>query len=67
MRKSCSREWRQGLSAINPDVIRQYDLVCITTAHSNVDYEMVCSCDVPVFDCKNVAKNVRDRKNIEVL
>ena len=60
-------EWRQGLSAISPDVIRRYDLVCITTAHSNVDYEMVCSCDVPVFDCKNVAKYVADRKNIEVL
>ena len=46
---------------------RSYDLVVITTAHTKVDYEMVVSCGVPVFDCKNVTKNIKNRENIEVL
>lgn len=25
------------------------------------------SCGVPVFDCKNVCKNIENRENIEVL
>ena len=60
-------QWFEGLSAIDPDVIRGYDLVCITTSHSNVDYDMVCNAGVPVFDCKNVTKNITSRENIEVL
>ena len=59
--------WFAGLPALIPEVIKEYDLVCITTAHTKVDYEMVASCGVPVFDCKNVCKNIRNRENIEVL
>ncbi len=60
-------EWHEGLEAISPEVISQYDLVTITTAHTTVDYGMVCGCGVPVFDCKNVCKHIRNRENIEVL
>ena len=60
-------QWFEGLTAIDPAIIRGYDLVCITTAHSNVDYEMVCTAGVPVFDCKNVTKKLVNRENIEVL
>ena len=60
-------KWRQGLKAISPEVIALYDLICITAAHTNLDYEMICSCGVPVFDCKNVTKNITDRHDIEVL
>lgn len=60
-------EWHEGMEAIGPEVINQYDLVTITAAHTAVDYEMVCSCSVPVFDCKNVCKNIRIRENVEVL
>lgn len=59
--------WFAGLPALIPEVIKEYDLVCITIAHTKVDYEMVASCGVPVFDCKNVCKNIRNRENIEVL
>ena len=59
--------WYEGLPAIDPEIIRGYDLVCITTAHSNVEYEMVCNVGVPVFDCKNATKNLTNRENIEVL
>ena len=60
-------EWHTGLGAISPEIVKEYDLVTITTAHTTVDYEMVCSCGVPVFDCKNVCKTIQNRENIEVL
>ena len=41
--------------------------MCITTAHTTVDYAMTVSCGVPVFDCKNVCKDLANRENIEVL
>jgi len=60
-------QWYEGLAAIDPEVIGGYDLVCVTTAHSKVDYDMVCNVGVPVFDCKNVTKGIANRENIEVL
>ena len=59
--------WYDGLAEINPEVLRHYDLICITTAHTPVDYEMVANVGVPVFDCKNVTQNVVNKENIEVL
>lgn len=60
-------QWHSGLSHLDVDLVQTYDLVVITTAHSNVDYKMVAEAGVPVFDCKNVTKNLTMRKNIEVL
>ena len=60
-------QWHTGLTELTADVVKQYDLVVITTAHSNVDYAMVADCGVPVFDCKNVTKGLEKRENIEVL
>ncbi len=60
-------QWFQSIPAISPEIIRGYDLVCITTAHTTVDYQMVVDTGVPVFDCKNVTKNIKNRENIEVL
>lgn len=57
----------KGIPQISPEVIKAYDLIMITTAHSNVDYEMVRENAVAVFDTKNVMKNVENRDNIEVL
>ena len=59
--------WHQGIDSISPQVLQQYDLITITTAHTNVDYEMVSNCGVPVFDCKNVTKHITNKKNIELL
>ena len=59
--------WFEGIPALTAEAVKQYDLVCITTAHTKVDYAMVCACGVPVFDCKNVCKSITDRENIEVL
>lgn len=56
-----------GLTAISPEIVAGYDLVMITAAHSNVDYEMVQKNAKAVFDTKNVMKNIKDRRNIEIL
>ena len=60
-------KWYEGIPALTAEAVKQYDLVCITTAHTKVDYAMVASCGVPVFDCKNVCKHIKNRENIEVL
>ena len=56
-----------GLTEISPEIIASYDLVMITTAHSNVDYAMVQANAKAIFDTKNVMKDIHPRENIEVL
>lgn len=57
----------QGIPEISPKVIASYDLIMITTAHSNVDYEMIQKNAIDIFDTKNVMKSVGNRDNVEVL
>ncbi len=57
----------KGLTEITPEQIENYDLLMITAAHSNVDYEMLQKHAKAVFDTKNVMKYVVERENIEVL
>ena len=57
----------QGIKEINPEIIKGYDLVMVTTAHTNVDYEMVQENAIAIFDTKNALKNLKNRDNIEVL
>lgn len=57
----------KGIEAINPEIIAGYDLIMITAAHSNVDYDMVQQNAKAIFDTKNVMKNIKSRDNIEVL
>lgn len=59
--------WYEGIPSLTPETIKGYDLVTIATAHTRVNYAMVASCGVPVFDCKNVCKGIQNRENIEVL
>lgn len=56
-----------GLTEINAEILAGFDLVCITTGHTNVDYDMVVNAGIPVFDTRNVTKNVKNRENIELL
>ncbi len=56
-----------GIPALTPEAVAEYDLVMVTTAHSNVDYPMVQQNAKAIFDTKNVMKNVTPRDNIEVL
>ena len=56
-----------GLGELTKKVLQEADLVMITTAHSNVDYDFVQKHAVSIFDTKNVMKHVKERDNIEVL
>ncbi|MCM1044006.1 MAG: nucleotide sugar dehydrogenase [Candidatus Gastranaerophilales bacterium] len=56
-----------GLKEISPEIVAGYDLVMITTAHTNVDYEMVQKNAKIIFDTKNVTKNLQNHDNIEIL
>ncbi len=56
-----------GLDELSEEMIRKYDLVLITAAHTNVDYEMVQRGAKFIFDTKNVMKHITKRENIEVL
>ncbi|MDR1571518.1 MAG: nucleotide sugar dehydrogenase [Clostridiales Family XIII bacterium] len=58
---------RKGLAAITPELLAGYDLVVITTAHTDVDYGMVAESAAFVFDTKNAARSVAARDRIELL
>ncbi len=60
-------EKHQGIKEINPVIIASYDLIMVTAAHTNVDYDMIQKNAVAIFDTKNVMKNIENRENIEVL
>ena len=56
-----------SLTEINEEIISSYDLIIVTTAHTNIDYEMVQKNAKMVFDTKNVMKRIKNRDNIEIL
>jgi len=57
----------RSISTLTIEILNNADLVIITTAHTNVDYELVQKNAKVIFDTKNVMKNVSHRENIEVL
>jgi UDP-N-acetyl-D-glucosamine dehydrogenase len=57
----------KGLESLSDKEVASYDMVIITTAHSNVDYNMVQKNAKAVFDTKNAMKEIAVRDNIEVL
>ena len=56
-----------SIPELNESVVGEYDLVMVTTAHTNVDYALVQRSAQAVLDTKNVMKAVTPRDNIEVL
>ena len=57
----------KSIPELNADTIKQYDLVMLTCAHTNIDYEMIQRNAKIIFDTKNVMKDIKNRENIEVL
>ncbi|WP_319756998.1 nucleotide sugar dehydrogenase [uncultured Sphaerochaeta sp.] len=57
----------KGEKELNANLLEEADLVIITTAHSNVDYDLVQKHAKAIFDTKNVMKAIAGRDNIEVL
>ena len=58
---------RSSIPELTPEVLEAADLVMVTCAHTNVDYDMVQAHAKVIFDTKNAMKNVEKRDNIEVL
>lgn len=56
-----------GIETLTSEIIESFDLIIITTAHSNIDYKLVQMHAKAVFDTKNVMKDIFPRENIEVL
>ena len=65
--KNMYGESGKSIPELTPEVVKSYDLIMVTAAHSNVDYQMVQENAVAIFDTKNVMKNIKNRDNIEVL
>jgi len=60
-------KFKMGLKSINAEILQQYDLVIVTAAHTNVDYDFIQKHSKFIFDTKNAMKKVEKRKNIELL
>lgn len=56
-----------GESVLTKELIESADIAVITTAHKNVDYELVQKYSKAVFDTRNAMKGIKDRDNIVLL
>ena len=56
-----------GEKELTSELLESADLVMVTAAHTNVDYDFVQQHAKAVFDTKNAMKAVKSRDNIEVL
>lgn len=57
----------KSIESLTPEAVALYDLVMVTAAHHNVDYEMIQRNAKAIFDTKNVMSKISSRENIEVL
>ncbi len=57
----------KSIKVLTPKAVQDCDLVMITAAHHNVDYEMVQKNAKAVFDTKNIMADIKERDNIEVI
>lgn len=58
---------KKSISELTRDILENVDLVIVTTAHTNVDYDFVQKHARAIFDTKNAMKNILSRQNIELL
>lgn len=58
---------RRSETDLTAELLQQADLVMVTAAHTNVDYQFVQQHAIAVFDTKNAMKDIAVRDNIEVL
>ncbi|MFA9379597.1 MAG: nucleotide sugar dehydrogenase [Acetanaerobacterium sp.] len=58
---------RKSIKHLNASAVSGADLVIITTAHTEIDYDMVAQNAQAVFDTKNAMKEVYPRDNVELL
>lgn len=57
----------KGIAGIDAAIVASYDLVVITAAHTNFDYDMIQKNAQAIFDTRNAMQSIGARENIEVL
>lgn len=57
----------EGEDELTAELIRNVDIVVITTPHTNVDYGFVQRHAKVIFDTRNATRDIPDRSNIELL
>lgn len=57
----------EGEDELTVELIRDVDIVVITTPHTNVDYGFVQRHAKVIFDTRNATRDIPDRSNIELL
>lgn len=60
-------EAHSGEQELTKELLENADIVVVTTAHTNVDYDFVQQNAKVVFDTKNAMKKVAVRDNVELL
>jgi len=58
---------KKGLVKLTSEILKEADLVLVTTCHTNIDYNFVQQHAHIIFDTKNALKKVANRNNIELL
>jgi len=58
---------KNGEKKLTINLIKNVDLVIITTAHTKIDYSFIQKHAKAIFDTKNAMKNIINRDNIELL
>lgn len=58
---------KQGQPELTSELINSVDLVIITTAHTNIDYELIQKQAKAIFDTKNAMHKLERSHNIELL
>ncbi|MDR3179104.1 MAG: nucleotide sugar dehydrogenase [Oscillospiraceae bacterium] len=56
-----------SIETLNADIVKVYDIIVATTAHTNIDYEMIAKNSKIIFDTRNAFEKVENRNNIELL
>lgn len=57
----------RGEDALTGELLEKSDIAVITTAHKNIDYELVQKHSKAVFDTRNAMKDIKERDNIVLL
>ncbi len=56
-----------GITKLDAELVKTFDLIIITAAHTNIDYEMIVNNAQKVFDTRNATSSFVSKENVELL
>lgn len=57
----------QSILKITPEIVAEYDLITLTTAHTQLDYDMIAQNAKIIFDTKNALKHIENYREKIIL